>query len=178
MKRAVRLLLVVVACLLVGFLAIRGLMPFMPVFGTSMEPELQAGNLILIKEISPSEVKVGDIIAYNVPAMVREYYNYPLVVVHRVTEVRTTELGIAFRTKGDNTAGEDPFIVLAQDLRGQVSKQIPYLGFPLLFLHSKQGLTFIIVGLCLFTLYLFAEDICRGRRKLHRGILAPAIEES
>jgi len=177
MKRSIGLILVIVACL-AGFLSLRGIMPFMPVFGTSMEPELHAGDLILIKEISPPEVKVGDIIVYNVPAVVREYYEYPLVVVHRVTEIITTELGTAFRTKGDNTAGEDPFTVRAQDLRGQVSQQIPYLGFPLLFLHSNQGLIFIIVGLCLLTVYLYVEDICRGRRKVHRGILAPAIEES
>ena len=177
MKREVGLILVIVACV-VGFLAIRGVMPFMPVFGTSMEPELHAGDLILIKEISPSEVKVGDIIVYNVPAMVREYYEYPLVVVHRVTEIRTTELGTAFRTKGDNTAGEDPFTVRAQDLRGQVSQQIRYLGFPLLFLHSNQGLIFIIAGLCLLTLYLYLEEFIRSRQKVQRKIFAPVIEES
>ena len=177
MKRALGLILVIALCV-AGFLAIRGVMPFMPVFGTSMEPELHAGNLILIKEISPSEVKVGDIIVYNVPAMVREYYNYPLVVAHRVTEVRNTELGIIFRTKGDNAAGEDPFTVRAQDLRGQVSQQIPYLGFPLLFLHSNQGLIFIIIALCLLTLYLYAEELGRGRQKVQRGIFAPVIEES
>ena len=58
MKRALGLILVIAVCV-AGFLAIRGVMPFMPVFGTSMEPELHAGNLILIKEVSPSEVKVG-----------------------------------------------------------------------------------------------------------------------
>ncbi|MQY73458.1 MAG: hypothetical protein GH142_07320, partial [Dehalococcoidia bacterium] len=48
-KRALTLITVVTLCL-IAFMAIRGTMPFMPVFGTSMEPELHAGNLILIKD--------------------------------------------------------------------------------------------------------------------------------
>jgi len=176
MKRALVLGLMIAACV-AGILAIRGFMPFMPVFGTSMEPELQAGNLIMIEQVAPSDIKVGDIVVYNVPASIREYYQYPPVVAHRVVEVRENEFGFGFRTKGDNT-GEDPFTVRAQDLRGTVSNQIPYLGFPLLFLQSQQGLIFVIIALCLFGLYLFADEFSRGKRKAHQGIFAPVIEES
>ena len=175
-KRALTLIVIVAICL-AGFMAIRGVMPFMPVFGTSMEPELHAGNLILIEEKAAADVKVGDIIVYNVPSAIRDYYNYPPVVAHRVIEVRDTEFGIAWRTKGDN-AGEDPFTVRANDLRGTVSQQIPYLGFPLLFLQSQQGLMFVIIALSLFALYLYANDLSRGGQKVHRGIFAPVIEES
>jgi len=176
MRRAMMLVSVVAICF-AGFLAIRGKMPFMPVFGTSMEPELHAGNLIIIKEKAPEEVKVGDIIVYNVPPAIQDYYNYPPVVAHRVIEVRDTEFGIAWRTKGDN-AGEDPFTVRAQDLRGTVSRQIPYLGFPLLFLQSQQGLIFVLTALLLFALYLYANDLSRGGQKIHRGIFSPVIEAS
>lgn len=176
MKRALTLVFVLAICL-TAFLAVRGTMPFMPIFGTSMEPELQAGNLILIKEKAPAEVEVGDIIVYNVPPAIQDYYHYPAVVAHRVIEVRDTQFGIAWRTKGDN-AGEDPFTVRAQDLRGTVSDQIPFLGFPLLFLQSQQGLIFVIVALSLFAFYLYANELSRGRQKIHRGLFAPVIEES
>ena len=175
MKRALGLILVISA-VIAGLLSLKGAMPFMPVFGTSMEPELKAGNLILIEKISPSEVKEGDIIIFEVSAMVREHYNYPTLVAHRVTEVKK-EPFITFRTKGDNVAGEDPFTVRAQDLRGQVGKQIPYLGFPLLYLQSKYGTIFAIVALCLFALFLYAGELSRGRQKVLRGIFAPVLEE-
>ena len=176
MKKALGLILIIAACV-VGFLSIRGTMPFMPVFGTSMEPELKAGNLILIEEISPSEVKEGDVIVFTIPKMVREAYNYPPVITHRVIKVRTSPAGVTFRTKGDNT-GEDPFTVRPQDIKGQVSQQIPYAGFPLLFFQSPQGLIFIIIALSLFALYLYDEELNRGKQKAHRGIFAPVIEES
>jgi signal peptidase I len=178
MKRALALIIITAACV-AGFLSIRGVMPFMAVYGTSMEPELQAGDLILIEEIDTAEVKVGDIIVFTIPAAVREYYNYPSVVAHRVLKIREIEGtgGITFRTKGDNT-GEDPFTVRPQDIRGQVSQQIPYLGLPFLFFQSQQGLIFIIISLSLLALYLYAGEIGQGRQWAHQVIFAPVIREN
>ena len=176
MKRALGLIIIIAACV-VGFLSIRGAMPFMPVFGNSMQPELKTGGLLLIEEVSPSEVNEGDIIVFSIPAAVREHYNYPPILAHRVIRVINTEFGLLFRTKGDNT-GEDPFTVRPEDLRGTVSQQIPYLGFPLLFMQSDQGLVFIIIGLCLLALYLYAGELSRGRQTVQKGIFAPVIEES
>jgi signal peptidase I len=176
-KRALTLSLII-AVVVVGFLAVRGTMPFMAIYGTSMEPEFTPGDLILIEEISPSEVKEGDGSVYTVPRMTREVYNYPVVVAHRVVEVHVTERGTYFRTRGDNSAGEDPFTVRPEDLKGQVSSRIPYLGFPLLFMQSDFGLIFIIIGLCLLALYLYAGELSRGRQTVQRGIFAPVIEEN
>ncbi len=175
MKKTLVLLFIIGACI-AGFLSIRGTMPFMPVFGTSMEPELHTGNLILIGSADPTAVKVGDIIIFTIPEAVREHYNYPPVIAHRVKTV-ITEPRLVFRTKGDNT-GEDPFSVRPEDLKGMVGKQIPYLGLPLLFFQSQQGLIFIVVALSLLTLYLYSSDISRGRQTVQRGIFAPVIEES
>ncbi len=177
MKRALGLILII-AAVAVGFLSIRGTMPFMAIFGTSMEPEFKAGDLILTEEVSPSDIKVGDVIVFTVPPMVREAYNYPIVVAHRVVRVATTERGVTFRTQGDNAGGEDPFMVRPEDLKGQVSNRISYLGFPLLFMQSDYGLIFIIVGLSLLALYLYADELSRGRQTVQKGIFAPVIEET
>ncbi len=177
MKRALTLIAIIIACI-AGFMAVRGTMPFMPVFGESMEPELHAGSLILINtQVSASEVRKGDVIVYSVPAAIQDYYNYPPIVAHRVIEVRETDYGTSFRTKGD-AGGEDPFTIRPQDLKGTVNRQIPYLGFPLLFLQSQQGLMFVIIALSLFAFYLYANDISRGGQKIHRGMFAPVIEAS
>ena len=176
MKRALALALIV-AAVVVGFLSIRGAMPFMAIIGTSMQPEYEPGDLILIGEVSPSDIEVGDVIVYTIPPAVRAVYNYPLVVAHRVIKVDITQGTTYFRTKGDNT-GEDPFTVRPEDLRGQVSNRISHLGFPLLFMQSNYGLIFIVTGLCLLTLYLYADELSLGRRTVQRGIFAPVIEES
>ncbi|GAH63974.1 unnamed protein product, partial [marine sediment metagenome] len=132
-------------------------MPFIPIFGSSMEPALQSGGLLMIKPMDAKDVEVGDIVVYNVPSMVRDYYNYPPVVAHRVIEVKT-QPSLGFRTAGDNT-GEDPFTIRPQDLRGTVGSQIPYVGLPLLFFQSTQGFIFIIVALSLLAFFLYGGEI-------------------
>ena len=177
MKRALALL-ILVAVVIVGLFSIRGALPFVPILGVSMEPEFKAGDLITIEEVSPSDIEVGDVIVFTVPQMVREAYDYPKVVVHRVVRAYTTDRDTTFRTQGDNVEGEDPFMVRARDIKGTPGRRIPYLGFPLLFLQSQQGLIFVIVSLCLLTLYLYAGELSWSRRKMQRGLLAPVIEEN
>ncbi|MFH0941733.1 MAG: signal peptidase I [Chloroflexota bacterium] len=175
MKRLLLLIIVIAVCV-AGFLSIRGAMPFMPVFGVSMEPELRAGDLIMISEINPNDVKAGDVIVFSVPSAVRDFYNYPPVVAHRVTEVRDMgPAGKGFRTKGDNTGG-DPFTVRSNDILGVASSRIPYAGFILLFFQSDQGLMFLIISVVLMGLFLYVDEINRGRMRLQQGIFAPVIE--
>ncbi len=177
MKRALALL-IIVAAVVAGFFSVRGALPFLPILGTSMEPEYKAGDLITIEEVSATEVEVGDIIVFTVPPLVREAYGYPEVVVHRVVRAYTTDRDTTFRTQGDNVEGEDPFMVRARDLKGQPSSRIPYLGFPLLYLQSQHGLIFIVVSLCLLTLYLYTEELSRGSGMVQKRVLAPVLEEN
>jgi signal peptidase I len=174
MKRAIGLILVVAACV-AGFLSVRGALPFIPIYGHSMEPTLHSGNLLFVEPIKPEDIQVGDIIVYTVPAAVRDYYNYPPTVSHRVVEI-WTEPTLSFRTKGDNT-GEDPFTILPQNIRGTVGKQIPYLGLPLLFFQSQQGMIFTIIALSLLALFMYGGELGRGGNFLHQGIFAPVIRE-
>ena len=172
MKRAIGLIFVTVACI-AAFLSVRGTLPFMPIFGSSMEPTLQSGGLLMIGPVEPQDIQVGDIIVYSIPSMVRDYYNYPPTVAHRVIKVHTIP-SLGFRTAGDNT-GEDPFTVRPQDIRGTVGSQIPFLGLPLLFFQSQQGLIFAIIALALLAFFLYGGEITRGGSLIHRGIFAPVI---
>lgn len=159
-----------------GIYLLNTVAPFVPIAGNSMEPELKRGSLILIESLSPPQVKEGDIIVFNVPPPMQEHYNYPPMVTHRVIEVNT-EGGITFRTKGDNTS-EDPFTVLASDLRGGVGKQIPYLGYGIFFLQSRQGFIFMIIALFLFGVYLYGSELGQANRSLQRGVFAPILEQN
>lgn len=173
MKRAILLTLLIVI-VVVGFLVLKGALPVVPIYGSSMEPTLTSGSLLFINSVDPKNVKVGDIIVYNVPDMVREYYNYPPSVAHRVIKITKSPLG--FRTQGDNT-GEDPFTVRPEDIRGTVGSQIPYLGMLLLFFQSTQGMIFAIVAIILLAIFLYGSEISRGTGWVHRGFFSPVIVE-
>lgn len=176
MRRVIWLILVVSA---VGFsiFYLRAWAPFMGIAGTSMTPELRPGDLVLIEEISPREIKEGDIIIFEVPPLIRETYTYPLIVAHRVIQINTKENAITFNTQGDNLGGPDPFTVRPVDLRGRIGKQIPFLGFFLLFLQSKQGLISIAVILLLIGLGTYSPEIGQIKRRIHREVFSPVLEE-
>ena len=174
MKRAIGLLLLFIACI-AGFLTVKGIFPFLPIFGSSMEPALQSGSLLTIKAVKPENIKVGDIIIYNVPATVREYYNYPPVISRRVIEI-TTAPSLAFRTKGDS-AGDDPFTISPINIRGTVGMQIPYLGLTLLLFQNQERLIYVIIALVLLAVLLYNREILRGSAKIRRRAFAPAINE-
>jgi signal peptidase len=176
MKRAVGLVLIIIIYVL-GYLSVWGSIPFIPVFGSSMEPALQSGNLLIIKPVQITEVKEGDIIVYNVPRLIREYYNYPPVIAHRVIQVKKDQLGSWLYTKGDN-ASEDPFLVRPQDIRGTITNQIPYLGLTLLFFQSGSGMAFIAVVIVLLAIFLYSRELSLGMGRVLRTVLSPIIQEN
>lgn len=176
MKRII-ILIALVGIVFFGLGYVETSAPIMPIVGTSMQPTLKLGDLIVIGPVDPNQVKVGDIIIFNVPGLIREKYNYPATVAHRVIKVNNDGGGISFRTKGDNTA-EEPFTVLSSDLRGQVAKQVSHGGYLPLFLQSRQGKYFMVIALVLLAIYFYGGDIQRRGRKIQRGLLAPVLEEN
>jgi signal peptidase len=176
MRQTIWLMLIV---LTVGFsiFYLRTWVPFMGISGNSMKPELNPGDLIFIEEVSPQEIREGDVIIFEVPSLVRETYKYPLVVAHRVVKINTKNNVITFNTQGDNLGGPDPFTVRTVDLRGEVGKRIPFLGFLLLFLQSKQGLISVAVILLLIGLGTYSREIGLMKRRVQREIFSPVLEE-
>ncbi|MCS7099492.1 MAG: signal peptidase I [Sulfolobales archaeon] len=115
-------LLVLVALILLDHVALA------VVEGTSMEPTLQPGDLVIIvKRVSPREISVGDVIVY------RRGRN---LIIHRVIKVE----GSTLITKGDNNWLPDAPIsyqvVVGRVLEvgGRVVK-IPLIGYLSLFIR-------------------------------------------
>ncbi len=80
----------------------------------SMDPLIDIGaNTIEIKPKYASEIKVGDIVAYDVKG-------YDYAFVHRVADIGNDAEGVYFVTKGDNYWQEDPDKVRFKDIEGIV----------------------------------------------------------
>ena len=136
--------------------SIKQSMSFSTIVGTSMNPVLNMGDLITNEKISPSEVKLGDIIIYRMPTPERERYQSLPLIAHRVIEItNTTAAGLIYRTKGDNNPVVDPWSVRNGDLVGKVGQQIPYFGFPALFLQDSSSRVLAFLALFLFILNLY-----------------------
>ncbi|HXX59366.1 MAG TPA: S26 family signal peptidase, partial [Dehalococcoidales bacterium] len=63
---------------------------FLAVATDSMDPVIVRGDLVLIHNIAPGDVKVGDVIVYHVRPVLQDKYGYPSSICHRVISVSKT----------------------------------------------------------------------------------------
>ena len=108
-----------------------GIFPIKPVaIATgSMEKELYAGDVVIIKKCNSNDIIVGDIIEYQM-----EGYT----VIHRVIEKNQRNGEFYFITKGDNNKMPDALEVKENQVIGRVIFKIKYIGYPAIWLHLIQ----------------------------------------
>ena len=149
---------------------------FMAIGSGSMKPVLQVGDLVLIHSTSPDKLQVGDIIDYRVSSTFMKLYNYPPTICHRIVRIEQTSNGLAFRTKGDNTS-EDPFIIMSKDVTGKETGIIRYLGYPIMFIRSRQFIYLVAGLLLLILLYTKGSQITKGAQKFRGSVFGLSSTE-
>jgi signal peptidase len=99
-----------------------GLFGFYPtiVASGSMSPTLEVGDVSIVVSTNPSSLQVGDII---------QYWQGEEMNLHRVAEIRQTESGLEFITKGDANNAADTTPVTADQIRGKLIFSIPKVGW-------------------------------------------------
>lgn len=106
-------------CMVLVAIRFSGLGTFI-VTGGSMEPSIQKGSLVLVQPVSPSEVKVGDVVTF-------QYYDQ--TTTHRVTTITPSALGPVFGTKGDANVAADPEDKTFPGQVGIVRATLPVAGY-------------------------------------------------
>lgn len=112
----------------------------------SMVPSLDIGSLIIIREIEPEKLKVGDIITYGGEESQK-------TVTHRIVEICKGER-LSFITRGDANDVNDPLPVRGEAVVGKVIFDIPFLGFLMHFLRTKNGFFLLVLlpaGIIIFS---------------------------
>ena len=105
----------VAAWFLVAPTALGGPMSYVVIFGTSMEPDLHAGDLVGVRE--GSGYGVGDVVAYDNEEIGQ-------VVLHRIIG----RSGDRYVFQGDNNDFVDPYKPRADELIGEMWFQVPGVG--------------------------------------------------
>lgn len=113
---------------------------FLTVNSGSMEPAIKTGSLILIKTISPSQLKKGDVITFKNPKNVNQ------LITHRITKITKKENGnYLFTTKGDANNTIDLWEIVPNAIVGKTTSTIPYLGFLINFVKKPKGFIVFVV---------------------------------
>src|SRR5690606_17163844 len=97
------------------------------VSGTSMEPELHTGDLVVLRP--RDHYRVGDIVAYEVPA---DQPGGGHQVIHRII----AEGDGTYVLQGDNRTEVDPWTITDDDIIGTVAVSVGGISTPLLVFRS------------------------------------------
>jgi signal peptidase len=150
--------LVIVAPLVVGGQALT-------VLTNSMAPKFPPGTLIVIKPTPVDEIRVGDVLTYQITS------GEPAVISHRVVE-RSVDLEgeTTFITKGDNNADPDAKPVREVQVKGTLWYAIPYLGWVSNAVNGDARAVVVPVGAGLlfayaaYTVFTIIRDSRRRKR--------------
>ena len=116
--------------------------------------DFDAGDLILVKDVDPTTLQEGDIIAYTST----NSNNYGETVTHKIREITTHENGQpGFITYGTTTDTDDENIVTYEYVLGKYIKAIPNIGEFFQFLKTTPG--YIIFIFTPFMLLILVQAV-------------------
>ena len=135
----------------------------------SMEPSLEIGDVVVIKEFPKEELQIGDVISFR---------NGQSIITHRITDVKKDKNGkISFETKGDNNNIKDKNFVKFDDVEGKMVGKIPFVGKATILLKNK--IIIIIILMIFYMMYIHNAKVEERRlmRKEKRRVLKDKYEK-
>lgn len=120
-----------------------GWKPFITLSG-SMETEIFAGDLAIVKEVAPETLNIGDVIAFR---------QGDIVITHRIVEIHNENGEKEFVTKGDNNNTQDLLPVKSENVEGKYMFKIAKLGNVAMFVQTPLG-TIVVIAIPILIILL------------------------
>jgi len=148
MRRVIRRCLLLVAWIVLGTFGGLVLAVGLPnafhaksltVMSGSMEPTIGTGDVVVARQTSPMDVRVGDIVTFRDPL------DHDRLITHRVREMHVQGDTVVFVTKGDANTGVEHWALGKDGTIGRVAFHVPKMGYFMVWLHSRYGLLLLIV---------------------------------
>jgi signal peptidase len=134
---------------------------YVMVSGESMEPTLDSGDLVLVRQ--QSNYGNGDIVAFRPP---RRTGGRSAAVIHRIVGGSPQE---GFIMQGDNNEGKDPWRISEGDILGEMWFSAPAGGRFLGMLQSPLVLAGLASGVAVFLVLSGGEEKKRPRHPAPAG---------
>jgi signal peptidase I len=132
------------------------------VLTSSMEPGYPPGTLIIVKPVEPAELRIGDVITYQIRS------GDPTVITHRIISIsQNTDGERAFTLKGDNNGAADPDPVREVQIQGKLWYAVPYLGWVNTWVNGENRAWIVPIiagGLFAYAGWMVISGIVGGRK--------------
>ena len=151
-KENLKFIFILLAVYIVITLALRYL-PFLQVYNTytirtdSMEPILMVGDVVVVEDIDPDNIQVGDIVAFYVDVTNDGEDD---VIIHYIDEIiQYDEDTLVFKSKPEVSNLQDRWTIEEHDIIGVYKYKVEDIGKILLFLNSWIGRIVLLVDIIL-----------------------------
>lgn len=152
-------IIAVIACLIFFIYTVfslsTGSAHLLTVLSGSMSPAVNPGDVVVISNVNPDEIKVNDIITFK--------KDDKFIFTHRIVEVKK-ENPVQFRTKGDANEEADAGFVTSEEVLGKVILTIPKLGYLRNFVRSFLGFMLLIVIPGVLIIYSETKKILKNKK--------------
>lgn len=122
----------------------------------SMEPTINVGGFVIVEEVDPEAITVGDVITYS-------GYTSEGLTTHRVIDRMVVGERLHFRTQGDANDTPDVDLAPAEGVAGKVRFDLPYAGRAMNEL-TRPELRYVVLGG--LSLWLLAKNALALRHAL------------
>ena len=128
----------------------------------SMNPSIPAGSVVVVTPQSPRDIRIGQVITYQIPAEDHR------IVSHRVVKVTDPGDHPVIQTKGDANNGPDPWLARISDRTvWRVRFTIPMLGRAIIGLRSPLAHRLTVLVLPAILALIWLRDIWRPKAAAH-----------
>lgn len=144
-KAVVRLFTATLLVCVLGAIAVTVVIPrashgaALTVLSGSMAPSIPVGSVVVVRPVDPGTLEVGDVATYQTGP------GEDALVTHRVVGIDTGTTPATFTFQGDANRGADLDPVSADQIRGEVWFDVPYLGAVRDALHGEGGITLVAI---------------------------------
>jgi len=109
------------------------------VLSGSMEPTISTGDVVVERQISPLDARLGDIVSFKDPE------DASILITHRVQSMVVHDGVVSFVTKGDANTGVERWKVSADGTIGKVEYHVWRLGYLLSWIRGPLGRVVLVV---------------------------------
>lgn len=109
------------------------------VLSGSMEPAVHVGDVVVVEQVPPLDVRVGDIVTFRDPT------DASRLITHRVREIHVEGRDVAFVTKGDANTSVERWSTDRDGTIGRVRFHVWRLGYLMFWIRSSLGRLALVV---------------------------------
>lgn len=103
------------------------------VLSGSMEPQLHVGDVVVVEQMPPLDVRVGDIVTFRDPEDAER------LITHRVRQIDVDGGSVEFVTKGDANTSVEHWKITTDGTIGRVRYHVWRLGYLMFWIRSPLG---------------------------------------